>query len=426
MRGRLRRHEAEDGFTLVEVVVGLTLFGLLLSSVSVAMASMLTHARNNANRSVASDLATRVVDRMHAIPAKQLPNGPLPDQVFRSGSTVYTVSATAELVPGNGTASACEGGGGLSAKRLSVQVRWTGMGTTRPVRSDTLRQLTFGEIDPTVGSLSMRVVDRGGAAVPDQQITLTPGGSTLPTDTTGCAVFTGLSSGAYTASLVPRNGWVDPQGATTASRAVTVVGGALTRDAGFVFDRAATLQLTWSLSTNDLATYPALGTPGASLGTSAFTGGYRTYPTPCGTPYCSTATPTGVSIGGLFPAASATAYRPWAGSCLDSKPTTTTAAVVLPQGGTASANVPLARVAVTVQDRNGAAKNKQVVTVTHVADSACPAGLTVVVPAPTGNTNVSRLALPAGTWSFSSLAGPAVQLALQPGSTIGAVTVKQP
>ena len=421
------RQRGDDGVTLVEVVVAMTLFAVLLSTVAVALSSMLKNVRNNQNRTVAANIATRVIDRLHAIPASQLPTSTLPTQTFRAGSAVFKVESRVAAVAEAAVAGAgaCDGGGALSAKSVHVEVSWTGMGTTRPVVSDTLRRLTVDELDMTKGSLSVRVVDRAGVAVSGQALTLNPGGRTATTAADGCAVFSAVPAGSYTVAVVARAGFVDPLGAAAPARSVTISGGNLTRDDGFRYDDDVSVQATW-VGGSLLSTHPILIGMGLTVGNATFTGGARAHPI-CGSSPCATGLPgstatTGARVDGLFPFAEG--VRVWAGNCADSTPTATPTAVVLAPGAAAVVDVPVAPVAVFVFDRNGAARNGQDVTIRHVADGGC-AAITQVIRAP-GGTNRVQFSVPAGTWSFSSGGGTPVTVAIQPGGTTAtSVNVRQ-
>lgn len=426
---RLHRHD-DEGLTLVEVVVALTLFGVLLSTVSVALTSMLTKVRSNQNRTVAANLAQRVIDRLHAVPAAQLPEGAMPTQTFRNGGDVFTVNASATTVTdgasGVTTTSECEGSGALNAKRLTVVVTWAGMGSTRPVRTDTLRQLTTGELDLAKGGVSIRVVDRAGQPVGGQRVTLSPGNQPDDTDPFGCASFTGLTAGSYTLTVTQvtapgSQARVDWSGSTSPTRTVTVIGGAQTRLEDIAFDRQAQVRLTWPTDSR----YPMLlgGTvqAGAGLGSSAFVGGDRSYP-PCGTAPsapCATSTSTSATIGGLFPFS--TGYQYWAGWCSDARPTSSVPTATVTPNATSTVAAPVALIQVqTVDNKNAPTSSPDDITIRN--NAGC---YSAVTGRTSGGTGQLWLSLPAGTWTFTSASANVTNtVSLQPSGSPRTVPVR--
>ena len=397
MLTRFRRAD-QAGFTMIEVLLALTLFGLLAGTVAATLGSILSKARNNQDRTIAANVATRLIDRLHAIPAGQLPDGQMVPQTVRSAGNVFTATITTSLV-GEGASlsdSACDSGGALSARRISVVVTWVDMGSIRPVRSDTLRQLTVGEVDPTKGVAAVKVVDRNAKPAANQVVTLNPGNLQFTTGDDGCAVFSKLTPGSYTVSLATA-GYVDQGGLATPARGITVAAGAVTKDPGFVYDRAASLALSYFLPVGDSATsYPPLPSTGVTLGNAAFTGNSRSYPVcTATTAYCAALGGAGI-VTGLFP--SPQGYLPWAGACADASSATSPASVVLNAGQMGTASVPLARVEVFVVDKNNPVADA--VQITHGADGGCPVGSSgSLTSGPTSNR--IAVGLPSGTWTFT-------------------------
>lgn len=408
----LRRRE-DDGFTLIEVVVALTLFGILAGTVSLAFGAVLKQTQRNQNRVIAANIGQRVIDRIHALQFSDIPLGKQPAQQFTSGGQLFSVVVATSLVPEGaaGAISACDGTGALSATRVSVEITWAGMGSARPVRTDTIRAQTVQDQDPTLGTVTVKVVDRNAQPAPDHVVTLSPGSRTFTTGNDGCAVFPSLVPGGYTASLSTA-GFVDKTGTAAPARPVTAVAGVTTKDPGFSYDRAATLAGTWTVQApQTLTAYPLLAGMGAGLGNSAFTAGVRSYPT-CGasTP-CATVTPSGVNVTDLFP--STEGYRPWSGACTDAKPASLPAAVVLGPGVNGTVNLPVAPVLLTLNTSAGAALNAGTVKITHAADSAC-AAVSTSITAPVGSNKV-QLSLPGGTFSFQVATGTIRTVALDTG-----------
>lgn len=422
MLQRLRRGD-DDGFTLIEVVVALTLFGLLAGTVSLAFGAVLKQTKANQNRTIAANIAQRVIDRVHALEFSDIVLGKQPAQQFRSGGLLFSVVTTTSLVPegSGGAVSPCDAAGALSATRVGVEVTWAGMGSARPVRSDTVRAQTVQDQDPGKGIITVKVVDRDSQPAPDHVVTLNPGARTFTTGSDGCAVFPLLVPGAYSAAL-STPGYVDKVGTAAPVRSVTAVAGTTTKDPGFSYDRAATLATTWTVQApSSLASFPLLAATGVGLGNSAFLTGVRGYRT-CGavTP-CATVTAAGVSVGELFP--SVEGYRTWSGACTDAKPAALPPALVLGPAANGTLNVPVAPVVLTLRTSTGLALNGGTVKITHAADSSC-ATVAASMTAPAGS-NVVQLSLPGGTFSFQVGVGAVISVALStsvPGPTAVTVT----
>lgn len=408
-----RSDRRDDGFTLIEVVIALTLFGLLAGTVSLAFGAVLKQTQHNQNRVIAANIGQRVIDRIQALKSSDIPLGKQPAQQFTSGGQLFSVVVATSLVPEGaaGAVSACDGTGALSATRVSVEITWPGMGSARPVRTDTIRAQTVQEQDPTLGTVTVKVVDRNAAPAPNHVVTLNPGARTFTTGSDGCAVFPSLVPGPYTASLSTA-GHVDRTGTAAPARPITAVAGATTKDPGFSYDRAASLSATWTVQApQTLTSFPLLSGTGVGLGNSAFTAGVRSYPT-CGvsTP-CATLTAGGVGVAGLFP--STEGYRPWSGACTDAKPLSLPAAVVLGPGANAAVNLPVAPVVLTLNTSAGAALNGGTVKITHATDSAC-APVSTSMTAPSGSNKV-QLSLPGGTFAFQVNTGTIRSVALDTG-----------
>lgn len=424
MLQRLRGHRGDEGFSMVEVVVALMLFGILASAVAVTLGHVLTATRDDQSRALAANLATRVIDRLHAVSASQLPDGVQAPQMFTSdGRQFSVVTATALVAEGtSATGSACDSGGALSARRISVVVTWAGMGSTRPVRADTLRRLNVTELDATKGTISTKVTDRNGSPAANHVVTLTPGAVTYTTGADGCAVFSGLTPGPYAVSLNTA-GYVDPTGTTVPARSVTATAGVVTKDPGFSYDRAATLAASWAVASGDTAgSYPVPTGTGVVLGHSAYSGSgsARSFPSCPATPACSTASgTTGATVAGLFP--STEGYRTWAGACADARTSTSPSPTVLQPGALTSVSVAPVRVRVQIRK-----KPKQTyvstVTVTHAADTGCPGGFSVTLAVTNG---AAAVGLPAGAWTFS-ISGDSATPTLAPGSSPTTVQLVMP
>ena len=397
MRGRGRPAE---GFTLVEILVAMSVFTVLVTVVLGLVLRTAATASSNDRRVVAANLADRQIESARAQRAVDIPDG-LTTRTETVGGVTYTVRQTSTYVAADSTSSVCTGSGsGLAYKLVTVTVTWPGMGRVKAVRADTLKAVGIGDdgLDATRGSAAVTVVGASGAPVTGVLVTLSPSGAVTTTGEDGCAVFTGLAAGTYSAT-VSTGGYVGPTNAqTTTLGSIGVTAGGIAR--GTVLydtDRSANLVLSG----------PAGYTAPSGLRTSL----RSSYVSDTVTPVCS-GTPAGcvTALPGtaqyLFP----TVYDLWAGTCLDAKAAGAVTTTDLTAESADGATVTLKAGAALVEVRNplGTSLAGRVVTATHAADAPgtgqrCTAGESYPLPATVAG-GVGVL-LPAGTWTFTVTGG---------------------
>jgi hypothetical protein len=282
----------------------------------------------------------------------------------------------------------CTGAGSsLAYKLVTVTITWAGMGTTRPVRGDTLKAIGVGQdgFDPTTGSLAMLVAGATGTPTAGVTVTLSPGGGRQITGSDGCAVWPALTPGAYTATVsVP--GYVGTSNTTTASLSNLGVVAQSVRRGTLYYDAAQGLDVTTnapagSVVPNGLAlrvgdTY----LPEASVAACPASG------------MCTTGLPGHVSA--LFPEV----YDVSLGTCTTS-PRSTVSVDLRGSATNAAVTEPVGTATVDVQV-GGSSMPGRSVTATRAADGGCPGGETLTLPAT--QAGGTRLVLPYGTWSLTT------------------------
>ena len=116
---------------------------------------------------------------------------------------------------------------------------------THPVRNDTLLAVPVGQVNSNRGAVAVQVTDRDSQPLRGITVALSPSAANAVTDEFGCAVFTEVTPGGYTAT-VDQAGHVgvdDAQRATTPS--VTVLPGRVAQAGTVLYDRAATVRIRW-------------------------------------------------------------------------------------------------------------------------------------------------------------------------------------
>ena len=419
---RLGRRAEEGGYSLVELLVAVTIFGLVFAAVSAGMGGALNVTRNNRNRSVAAYLAATRLDEARLASFASVTPGRTVSTATVSG-TAYTLTRDVTWVTPTSTTSSCNmpngsSGAAVAYKRISVQVTWPDMRGVAPVSSQTLLAPPVGAYDPFAGHVAVHLLDRDASPLAGHTVNLSgPAAASQVTTGDGCAFFAYLNPGTYTVTL-STPGHVDRQGNQPASQVASVQAAQVTT-VQFDYDRAASLQI-------GLAAPPAAVLPDG-IAVTVFNGnltvGTRSFP----------GTGTTRTVGPLFPYTSG--YQVWAGDCADADPGSHPGgsrdpALPADPGGSSPGSAALAAVDVTVQDGTGTPVPGARVQGVHAAASGCPAGETLTSAAavtdPTGNL---RLALPYGTWTIqvtSPAGGTEPQVVLGPGAPVPAVTVTVP
>jgi type II secretory pathway pseudopilin PulG len=402
----LRRPARQGGYSVVELMVAITVFALVFAAVSLGIGRALEIGRSNRNRSAGAYLAARQLEEVRAKAFDQVALGrttcvyssPGPDCNVPSP---YTVTQDVSWTSPGSTSTSCNvpsgGGAALAYKRVTVTVTWPDMGGVAPVASQTLLTPPSGTFDPNDGHILVQLFDRNAAPLAGQTVSISgPESDSQPTTSDGCVFFAYLDPGTYTVSL-NTSGYVGRQGDQPATQTVAVTATQIST-LQFDYDRAATLQVT--LTTPSGPPTAAVPSPIAlTVANSNLTVGTKSYSetsTGSGTPR--TVTP-------LFPYASG--YQVWAGDCADADPALYPGGSRGPTlasnpGATTAGTAALGAVDVTVRriSLTGILEQSATVSGIHAAGTGCTAGETLTSATLTSSTGQLRLALPYGTWTI--------------------------
>lgn len=419
LKGRVSSHARDEaGFTMVEMVMAIFIFGMVVTGVAVGMGSGLNLTRQNRNRSVAANLAAQQMDTVRSTDFTTLDDQ---TQVVQpttvSSPTVegvtYTISQNIRWVYKNATgatAGACQSpptsSNPLAYIAVTDTVSWSDMDGVPPVQSDTVISPPVGVYDQTEGHIRVTVLNAAGAPVSGATVEIVNAAEGVDdTDTTGtdgCSFFAYRPVGAYTVSLSSVSGKVDGQGSSTPTTTTTVKSGS-TSSVQFMFDTAASLVLT--LSPN-VATYTVPTTLPVTIANTALTpAGTKQFTTPTGSPR---------TLTNLFPYSSG--YQAWAGTCADADPqgvgpsgafysgATRPAAIAVPGSGTVT--VPTTK----LQFKRSSGSAAYLITATHktatgwTSDSGCATAETYTLASAqtiTTSTVALNFALPYGSWNIT-------------------------
>lgn len=393
----VRRSDLDGGFTMIEVIVSMVIFGLVALVVAGLIINTMRLTTSNTQRTVAANLAAAQIEAVRDTRTLDIPDGQtvLPAQTV--GGTTYTLTQTADYVVGGAATSACSGTGDrLSYKLITVVATWPEMGSVQPVRSDTLRSLGIGvdALDSTRGTLAVAVQGSTGAAQADVPVTVSPGGTVRTTGIGGCALFVGLDPVVTYTVTVNKAGYVGIDGA---QQVVTTNAGIQAGKIARVvvnYQEKGALAVTLQPPTGFLPPTTLAMTVSNNLFTPTQERAFRdcaglaTAPQSCvaGDPRTAAA---------LYPGS----YGTWAGTCTDAKPGPPLVLTAVQPGLTAAVTVGLGGVPIHVQKISGIPVAGQPVYAVHAASAGCPAGESWALP-PTGASDLLA-ALPQGTWTLS-------------------------
>jgi prepilin-type N-terminal cleavage/methylation domain-containing protein len=399
-RARARALNGQEGLTIIELMVALTVFAVVMTAVASMLSSTLFTTANNRNRSVAANLAAQEMEVVRATPFTSLPVGQVTSTQVVDG-VLFTTTRDSEWITQDATSGACDGASGeaLAFLRVDVTVTWPIMSGVAPVTSQTVITPPIGVYDPNSGHIAVSVLDRDAQPQAGMPVTVTgPVSKSQSTTTDGCAFFAYLPIGSYTVKLSAA-GYVDGQGTSNPTQTATVSVGATT-EVQFDYDLASTLNLTLQ------APGPASVPPNnlkITLGNTHFQ--------PSGTKIIAGVPGPSRVVPSLFPYLDG--YEVWAGSCADADPegkkpdgssyypgASRDPAMAVTPGSASTGTVTLQTVTVDVNKPSGAKVVGATVTISHVADSLCPAGENWTFPGVTDVNGKVTAALPFGTWTF--------------------------
>ena len=386
----------EDGLSLLELVIAMTVFMLVVLGVVATIDSSLTLTRNNRQRSVAANLASQEMDTVRSTTFTSLTARTVTQVV--DGSS-YTISRQLTWVSKTATNGPCDGSNANpELLRVRVMVTWPSMHGIAPVLADTTLSPPVGAYSANSGHIAVKVLDSNAAGELGTSVQITgPATQSQPTNSDGCAFFAFLAPGTYTVSL-NTVGWVNRQSVQNPTQTVGVTVGNVS-SVQFDYDQASTLSLSFApdaggVAPNDLA---------VTLGNTQFPPtGWKTY---AGSGLTR-------SIGSLFPASDG--YTDWAGMCADADPEGQQANSGGPYwpgaqrdppfdvspGATTAGTVALKTATITVLGTGSLPLVGATVVATHASDLSCAVGETHVLGV-TDATGTLTTALPFGTWKLT-------------------------
>lgn len=191
----------DEGISLIEVIVALTVFAVIAAATSVALLRIHGGLKDNERRVQATNVAQTQIEAARAQSAAKIPNGVV--QFSRTvGNVVYQVHQQTEYVASVDVKDQCSAQtSNMAYKSVQVRVTWDNMGSVKPVYADTAIALKPGEFQSSVntGGMVIRVRGIDGKAISGAKVEAAAAGQPAFvkfTGSSGCTVFTSLPTTA--------------------------------------------------------------------------------------------------------------------------------------------------------------------------------------------------------------------------------------
>lgn len=432
-----------DGFTIVEVLVAITVLVIAMLGAALLFENAIIASGNTRNRVVAANLATAQMESVRGQAADPTKFSSIPgnEMVFNPvvNGITFTVTQEIAFVDQNSTLGSCDAGNPTTRQQImqvTERVTWPSMGGTQPVSEATTLAPPVGAYSSTAGSIAAKVVNAAGQ--PSENInvqivgpTSAPVTKTGQTSADGCAYFAFIAPGMYTVTVIENTGVGDQEVALPAQTASVTVG--QTTPLQFAYDFPAKITVTLPSPTNLAGAPPHASNLSISVGNTGLQP-YRQFS------FSASAVGDVTTSPGLFPYTSG--YTVFAGNCTDNNPVgrnssgadfypvaTYPTAAPLPTtvtpGGNPATTVILYPLAVHVA--NGAGVPVAAATTTAVETSSFPAPNGAVCTSGTANTTPPTLGLvatnatgdsltsvPLGHWTIKAVSGPNVNVWVKP------------
>jgi prepilin-type N-terminal cleavage/methylation domain-containing protein len=420
LRRRLERvRGADDGLTLVEVIIALLVFAVIMTGAIASTATVLRMTSDNRSREEATNLASQYIDVARVDAQSDIEA--MADTTYQKtvDGTTYTIARDVSWITTKGADSACttaaaSGNGSLLFRRVNIRVSWTGQSQiTQNIAADTILAPSSKINDPTLATILVSVQSINGGGMPNVTATIAPDpsvtGNTAQaltsdaqpevTNSDGCTIAEKVAPGTYTVTLSPPSGqYRDEKQAANPVKSVTVAAG----DSGgvqFDYDPAADLQdqytagvaatLPSNLTTSYVSTYGVFQTTAtvSDQYLSPYGSGYSVY--------AGNFAPAGTS-GGSCLSVDPTAWPKSADNRTGKAPTVTSAKA----GVTSQPTVPMGAATINVNAKSTTIK--AVTTTAANGDPGCTAGMSYTYSrtATSGNGTMT-IALPYGTWAIT-------------------------
>lgn len=251
-----RRLEGDDGMSLAELLVAMSVLLVVMSGVAASVTQALRVTSSNRDRIIATNIAQYELERLRSIPFQSFVNNPEgmnrveerrwpPDAGDGEPHQTYTVTRDAEWVQASATGGSCTSGTTEPEYvRITQTVEVTTLVGVRPITNQTILRPPVGIYDPYTGHIAVTVQDRSGGPAAGHVVVVSGSGGlrTEISDSYGCAFFPFLQPGTYTVTIATP-GHIDRKTLVEEARESVQVGEAVTSTVVFDYDLAAAVEL---------------------------------------------------------------------------------------------------------------------------------------------------------------------------------------
>ncbi len=383
---------SESGDTLIEVVISAALISLVVVAVLFGLNSTNRATANSRARSQADALAQQDEERLRSEPIRKLTELERKENVT-VGATTYTITTTAKYIADETSTASCTSSVPTAdyLKTIST-VTWPSMGPHGEV-------IETGVISPPADSALIVRVEDAGTPVAGARVVAkgpAPSGSAheLETSLNGCAILA-LPPGEYTINVsktayVDQNGYANSELDKSVTKTVYLPAETTSKE-GYYLGPAGKLQVTFTEAGKSI---PAPESDSVVYFNTSMAN-YESFPKPA---TLETYSPK-IEPNNIFPFT--TKYTVYAGTCEADLPMrngqSANPEVLVPAGGPASVEVPLAPIDIKVlESKVGPEKPIQNATVI-LEDTGCSA---VRKLATTSAGALNRPGMPFGTYSL--------------------------
>ncbi|MGU3410787.1 prepilin-type N-terminal cleavage/methylation domain-containing protein [Microbacterium sp. M1A1_1b] len=255
---RLRTaRDTEDGFSIIEVLVAMTIFAMIAAGAALGIASTLFLSQDNRSREAALNLANQALDAARSTKdVFTLDNDSSTQSV---GAQSYTITRTTNWINSDGTDNSCGAGSGVLAyKRVAITVSWSSGASPKQkqVVLDSLVSPSAAVSSATASTIVVGVSTANGGPNEGVSVSIAPrsgGAVSLPaqpaaTDGNGCSYALGVTPGTYRITIT-KAGNVDPDGATAPYFDVTTSTGGIGNKT-FTYDQGVSVSIGAPVNAN--------------------------------------------------------------------------------------------------------------------------------------------------------------------------------
>lgn len=173
-RKRILGGRGEEGFTLVELLVAIALFGVVMTAVAGAFISSVRSIGDQRLRTAATRVATSHLETLRSLPFEQLDAEAGSRTTTTPDGRAFTIDTTVANIDASTGAPASDG----RVKQITATVRWTSGGTgrealyTTAIAAEAAEAVAVQEIGTVTMFPSPATTNAGGQLLDDIQVTV--------------------------------------------------------------------------------------------------------------------------------------------------------------------------------------------------------------------------------------------------------------